>query len=203
LFIMGRDMSCQEIEALKHQLLQWEREKRLAMRVGGVLIVLCLALAGHAALGSRQSRQVLTEQLLLKDRDGLVRVRLMLDETDNPRFQFFDGLGREQFALSAMPDTSVTMTFSDHGARRAILATPSEGLARLMFPPQPGQPDGAPAGLLADEPGQPAGDHAQPASWIRAFDTAPPRILPDRPATGQRWPRGFPGPALHDEGSPV
>jgi hypothetical protein len=169
-------MTREAIEDLQDRLALWEREKRLALRIGGVLTVVCIALAGHATIGTRHSQRIQTDELLLKDRDGLVRVRLMLDETDNPCLQFFDALGREQFALTGMPDTSAAMTFSDHGTRRAVLSTPSRGTARLDFPDQPKEAPASSTELLAEKPQDAELERSQPASWVQPTEMTRPRM---------------------------
>lgn len=166
-----------QFQELVGQLDQWQREKRLALRVGAALLVLSVGLIARATCFPARPAQLDVNRIVLRDAAGMVRMQMALDDEGMPRFQLFDPLGREQFDLRGLPDNSTLMAFYENGVRRASLVTPPEDQAALTFfhdEPEELDPDAASlAGSPTEEEGR------KPTQIIETnLEAGPARVAP-------------------------
>ena len=122
-----------QIGSVEARLAAWDRERRQALWIGGVLLTACLALSLFAARPFGRKRALEAESLTLRDNDGRVRASLALAHDGSPSLTLFDSQGREQCRLQGHSDDSTTLTFNDRGKARVTLSSMSNGSALLSF----------------------------------------------------------------------
>lgn len=135
------------------------------MGVGFVVTVAALALVlwmvasddGIVTLDSLS-----TEEILLRDTDGVARGRLGTDSDGRAQLSLSDRDGRERIRLAVLADGSPGVTISDPDARpRAVLGYLPDGTTNLVFADAQGvsravfglDPDGSTQALFADRAG--------------------------------------------------
>jgi hypothetical protein len=104
-----------------------------------------------------------TEEILLRDVDGVERGRLATDSDGGTQLSLSDRDGRERIRLTVLADGSPGVTISDPDARpRAVLGYLPDGTATLVFADAQGisravfglEADGSTQALFADRAGR-------------------------------------------------
>lgn len=125
----------------------------------GTLVFVLLALPGE---GSMRVGSVSTQELLLRDVDGITRGRLGMDPEGRARFTLADRDGRERIGLTVLADGSPGVTINDPDGRpRAVLAYLPDGTTNLVLADAQGvsravfglDPDGSTQALFSDRGG--------------------------------------------------
>lgn len=105
---------------------------------------------------------VSTEEIVLRDSDGVERGRLATDADGRALLSLSDREGRERIHLTVLADGSPGVTISDPDARpRAVLGYLPDGTTNLVFADAQGtsravfglEPDGSTQALFADRDG--------------------------------------------------
>jgi hypothetical protein len=142
--------------------LQWMVRIVGAGFVGTVValaVVLSTVSGGDGALATRS---LFTEEVVLRDGDGVTRGRLGMDADGRAQFSLSDRDGRSRIRLTVLADGSPGVTISDADARpRAVLGYLSDGTTSLVLADAQGtsravvglEPDGATHALFADRTG--------------------------------------------------
>jgi hypothetical protein len=103
-----------------------------------------------------------TEEIVLRDADGVARGRLATDSDGRAQLSLSDRDGRERIRLTVLADGSPGVTISDPEARpRAVLGYLPDGTTNLVFADAEGisravfglDPDGSTQALFADRAG--------------------------------------------------
>ncbi|MFP3947685.1 MAG: hypothetical protein ACLFWG_03060 [Longimicrobiales bacterium] len=103
-----------------------------------------------------------TEEIMLRDADGMARGRLGTDSDGRAQLSLSDRDGRERIRLTVLADGSPGVTISDPDARpRAVLGYLPDGTTNLVFADAQGvsravfglDPDGSTQALFADRVG--------------------------------------------------
>lgn len=153
------------LEALESQR---DRMKWTARLMGAGFIVTLLALGwvvfalmpGSGALGVDS---LSTQEVVLRDGDGVTRGRLATDADGRAQLSLSDRDGRERIRLTVLADGSPGVTISDRDARpRAVLGYLPDGTTNLVFADAQGtsravfglDPDGSTQALFADRGGR-------------------------------------------------
>ena len=103
-----------------------------------------------------------TEEVVLRDADGIERGRLATDEDGRAQLTLSDQQGQERIRLTVLADGSPGVTISDPDSRpRAVLGYLPDGTTNLVFADAQGtsravlgvEPDGSTQALFADQSG--------------------------------------------------
>jgi hypothetical protein len=103
-----------------------------------------------------------TEEIVLRDADGIERGRLATDSDGRAQLSLSDQEGRARIRLTVLADGSPGVTISDPEARpRAVLGYLPDGTTNLVFADAQGtsravlgvEPDGSTQALFADQSG--------------------------------------------------
>jgi len=103
-----------------------------------------------------------TEEIVLRDTDGIERGRLATDSNGRAQLTLSDREGRERIRMAVLADGSPGVTISDTDARpRAVLGYLPDGTTNLVFADAEGisravfglEPDGSTQALFADRSG--------------------------------------------------
>lgn len=112
--------------------------------------------------GAWEMDSVSTEEIVLRDADGVERGRLATDGDGRAQLSLSDRDGRERIRLTVLADGSPGVTISDPDARpRAVLGYLPDGTTNLVFADAQGtsravfglEPDGSTQALFADRDG--------------------------------------------------
>lgn len=131
-----------------------------AATVVTLAIVLIMVFGGGRTLSARS---LFTEEVVLRDGDGVTRGRLAADSDGRVQFSLSDRNGRGRIRLTVLPDGSPGMTISDADARpRAVLGYLPDGTTNLVFADAQGtsravvgvEPDGSTHALFSDRGGR-------------------------------------------------
>jgi hypothetical protein len=129
----------------------------------GTLIVLAIALRPSNAGGVLSTRSLSTEEVVLRDVDGVARARLGTDPDGRAQFSLSDREGRGRIRLTVLADGSPGVTISDADARpRAVLGYLPDGTTSLVLADAQGtsravvglEPDGSTHALFSDRAGR-------------------------------------------------
>jgi hypothetical protein len=129
----------------------------------GALIALAMALRTGNADGTLATRSLLTEEVVLRDADGITRGRLGPDPDGRAQFSLSDRDGRGRIRLTVLADGSPGVTISDADARpRAVLGYLPDGTTSLVLADAHGtsravvglEPDGSTHALFSDRAGR-------------------------------------------------
>jgi hypothetical protein len=142
--------------------LQWMARLMGAAFVG-TLIALAIVLRTGSADGALATRSLSTEEVVLRDADGVTRGRLGTDPDGRAQFTLSDREGRGRIRLTVLADGSPGVTISDADARpRAVLGYLPDGTTSLVLADAQGtsravvglEPDGSTHALFADRSGR-------------------------------------------------
>lgn len=137
-------------------------------RLSGAGLVLALVALGLVLWrvtptdGAWDMASLSTEEIVLRDSDGVERGRLATDSEGRAQLSLSDREGRERIRLTVLADGSPGVTISDPDAKpRAVLAYLPDGTANLVFADAAGtsravfgmEPDGSSQALFADQTG--------------------------------------------------
>ena len=153
------------LEALESQ---HGRMRWLARLMGAgfvaTLITLAIVLRGvSGGDGALAAGSLLTEEVVLRDVDGITRGRLGTDSDGRVQFSLSDRDGRGRIRLTVLADGSPGVTISDADARpRAVLGYLPDGTTSLVFADAQGtsravvglEPDGSTHALFSDRAGR-------------------------------------------------
>lgn len=112
--------------------------------------------------GAWTMNSVSTEEIVLRDVDGVERGRLATDAEGRTQLSLSDREGRERIRLTVLADGSPGVTISDPDAKpRAVLGYLPDGTTNLVFADAEGtsravfglEPDGSTQALFADQAG--------------------------------------------------
>jgi hypothetical protein len=129
----------------------------------GSLIVLAVAMRTASTDGALATRSLSTEEVVLRDVDGVTRGRLGTDPDGRAQFSLSDRDGRGRIRLTVLADGSPGVTISDADARpRAVLGYLPDGTTSLVLADAQGtsravvglEPDGSTHALFADRAGR-------------------------------------------------
>lgn len=146
-----------------------------ALAVAFVFVV--LARGGNRPL---VAQSLLTEEVVLRDADGVVRARLGVDPDGRTQFSLSDRDARTRIRLTVLPDGSPGVTISDAESRpRAVLGYLPDGTTSLVLADAQGtgravvglEPDGATHALFTDETGAIRTLVGVTANGVPAFST--------------------------------
>ena len=144
------------------------KQSRWAARVAGVGAVVMLAALAYVLWtvapgdGAWLVDSVSTEELVLRDGDGVARGHLATDAEGRTRLTLSDRDGRERIQLTVLADGSPGITISDPDERpRAILAYLPDGTTNLVLADGQGvsravfglDPDGSTQAVFSDGSG--------------------------------------------------
>lgn len=164
------DYRVREVEArLERRIASIEaRRSGWAVRVLGVGLVVTLA-ALAAVLwqvlpsdGAWDVGRISTEEIVLRDSDGVERGRLATDSEGRTQLSLGDREGRERIRLTVLADGSPGVTISDPNAQpRVVLGYLADGTTNLVFADAQGtsravfglEPDGSTQALFTDRYG--------------------------------------------------
>jgi hypothetical protein len=133
--------------------------------LGFVLVLVALALVFREVRpsdGAWTMDSVSTQEIVLRDAEGIERGRLATDSEGRAHLALSDRNGRERLRLSVLADGSPGVTISDSDARpRAVLGYLADGTANLVFADEDGisravfglEPDGSTQAVFADRSG--------------------------------------------------
>lgn len=133
----------------------------LGLVVAGTALAAVLWIAMPAD-GARTVASLSTEEIVLRDADGVVRGRLDTDAQGRARLALSDRDGRERIRLTVLADGSPGVTINDPDARpRAVLGYLPDGTTNLVFADARGvsravfgvEPDGSTQALFTDRDG--------------------------------------------------
>jgi hypothetical protein len=147
---------------------QRDRLKWLARLTGAVLVGTLIGLAVvmrtvFSADGALATRTLVTEEIVLRDVDGVTRGRLGTDSDGRTQLSLSDRDGRGRIRLTVLADGSPGVTISDADARpRAVLGYLPDGTTSLVLADAQGtsravvglEPDGSTHALFADRAGR-------------------------------------------------
>jgi hypothetical protein len=153
------------LEALESQR---DRVRWVARLTGAGFVVTLLALlvvlrAVKGGDGALAAGSLYTQEVVLRDVDGVTRGRLGMDPDGRVQFSLSDRDGRGRIRLTVLADGSPGMTISDADARpRAVLGYLPDGTTSLVFADAQGmsravvglEPDGSTHALFADRAGR-------------------------------------------------
>lgn len=164
------DYRIREVEARLDRRISTMESKRVrsawATRMAGIGLVVslaALATVGWTVLPSDREwtmNSVSTEEIVLRDADGVERGRLATDSDGRTQLALSDREGRERIRLTVLADGSPGVTISDPDARpRAVLGYLPDGTTNLVFADAQGtsravlgvEPDGSTQALFADQ----------------------------------------------------
>jgi hypothetical protein len=135
------------------------------MGVGFVATLAALAMVLGMTLpddGALVTGSLITEEVVLRDGDGVMRGRLGTDADGRARLSLSDRDGRERIRLTVLADGSPGVTISDSDGRpRAVLASLVDGTTNLVFADAHAtsravfglEPDGSAHALFTDRAG--------------------------------------------------
>jgi len=132
---------------------------------GLVIAVVALGVTVWSAVpadGAWTMNSVSTEEIVLRDVDGIERGRLATDTEGRTQLSLSDREGRERIRLTVLADGSPGVTISDPDAKpRAVLGYLPDGTTNLVFADAEGtsravfglEPDGSTQALFSDRDG--------------------------------------------------
>jgi hypothetical protein len=141
--------------------LRWMTRLMGAALVGALVILVLRTATG--ADGALATRSLFTEEVVLRDAEGVTRGRLGTDSDGRAQFSLSDRDGRGRIRLTVLADGSPGVTISDADARpRAVLGYLPDGTTSLVLADAQGtsravvglEPDGSTHALFADRAGR-------------------------------------------------
>ncbi|MEJ2503813.1 MAG: hypothetical protein P8177_10975, partial [Gemmatimonadota bacterium] len=124
------------LEALESQRDRMQWMARL-MAVGFVAALIALVVVVRGEIGGDgaiEARSLSTEEVVLRDGDGVTRARLAADPDGRVQFSLSDRDGRGRIRLTVLADGSPGVTITDADARpRAVLGYLPDGTTSLVF----------------------------------------------------------------------
>jgi hypothetical protein len=143
--------------------LRWMARLMGAGFVGTLIVLAIVVRTVFSADGVLATRSLFTEEVVLRDADGVTRGRLGTDSDGRAQFSLSDRDGRGRIRLTVLADGSPGVTISDADARpRAVLGYLPDGTTSLVLADAQGtsravvglEPDGSTHALFADRAGR-------------------------------------------------